>query len=244
MRKYQVRNNFKDIFGVYLLESQNFEGNFDMPVVGNFDDLSLIDYFALYSDLSEYHKTENTCVCFYQYDHVFDGIHGLYNSIIYQDEERLQKFRLRFEGVKYIVAPDYSLFGDFPNALQIFNIYKSRICMAWLIANTKAKIIPNIRYSFDFTFEYAFDGIMKGSNIAIGLLGLMHHKENKKMFLDGFKTAIDKIQPKSILAYGFITKNNIEEYLGYAINKGITIIVPHSKIDMYKKEDAFYGVWK
>lgn len=130
MRKYQVRNNFKDIFGVYLLESQNFEGNFDMPVVGNFDDLSLIDYFALYSDLSEYHKTENTCVCFYQYDHVFDGIHGLYNSIIYQDEERLQKFRLRFEGVKYIVAPDYSLFGDFPNALQIFNIYKSRICMA------------------------------------------------------------------------------------------------------------------
>lgn len=85
---------------------------------------------------------------------------------------------------------------------------------------------------------------MKGSNIAIGLLGLMHHKENKKMFLDGFKTAIDKIQPKSILAYGFITKNNIEEYLGYAINKGITIIVPHSKIDMYKKEDAFYGVWK
>lgn len=243
MKNYQVRDNFKDIFGVYLLESQRFEGDFDMPIVGNFDDISLIDYFALYSDLSEYHKTTNTCVCFYQYDHVFDGIHGLYNSIIYQDFDRLEKFRKRFEGVKYIVAPDYSLFGDFPNALQIFNIYRSRVCMAWLLKNTKAKIIPNVRFSFNFTFNYAFDGIMKGSNIAIGLLGLMHHKENKKMFLDGFKEAIDRIMPKSILVYGFITKQNIEEFLGYAIEKGIEIIVPHSKIDMYKKEDAFYGKW-
>lgn len=48
--------------------------------------------------------TENTCVCFYQYDHVFDGIHGLYNSIIYQDKERLEKFRERFKNVKYIIV--------------------------------------------------------------------------------------------------------------------------------------------
>ena len=124
MSNYTVRDNFKDIFGVYFLESLSFEGDYDMPIVGNFDDISVIDYIALYSDTSEYNKTENTCVAFYQYDHVFDGIHGLYNSIIYKDEERLDKFRERFKGVKYIIAPDYSLFGDFPNALQIFNIWK------------------------------------------------------------------------------------------------------------------------
>ena len=145
MSNYTVRDNFKDIFGVYFLESLSFEGDYDMPVVGNFDDISVIDYIALYSDTSEYNKTENTCVAFYQYDHVFDGVHGLYNSIIYKDEERLNKFRERFRKVKYIIAPDYSLFGDFPNALQIFNVYKSRVCMCWLIANTEAKILPNIR---------------------------------------------------------------------------------------------------
>jgi hypothetical protein len=84
---------------------------------------------------------------------------------------------------------------------------------------------------------------MSGSNIAISLLGLIRNKENKKMFLDGFKIAIDRIKPKSILVYGFISKDNITEYLGYAVEKGIEIIVPHSKIDMYKKEDAFYGKW-
>lgn len=241
MSNYTVRDNFKDIFGVYFLESLSFEGDYDMPVVGNFDDIGVIDYIALYSDTSEYNKTENTCVAFYQYDHVFDGIHGLYNSIIYQDEERLNKFRERFKGVKYIVAPDYSLFGDFPNALQIFNIYKSRVCMCWLIANTKAKILPNVRWTFPFTFEYCFDGIMKGSNIAIGVLGQIRDKENKKMFLDGLKVAIDRIEPKRILVYGFVTKSNFSELFGYAKSKGIKIIIPHSKIDRYKKEDAIYG---
>lgn len=241
MSNYTVRDNFKDIFGVYFLESLSFEGDYDMPVVGNFDDIGVIDYIALYSETSDYNKTENTCLAFYQYDHVFDGIHGLYNSIIYQDEERLNKFRERFKGVKYIVAPDYSLFGDFPNALQIFNIYKSRVCMCWLIANTKAKIIPNVRWTFPFTFEYCFDGIMKGSNIAIGVLGQIRNKENKKMFLDGLKVAIDRIEPKRILVYGFVTESNFNELFGYAKSKGIKIIIPYSKIDRYKKEDAIYG---
>lgn len=241
MSNYTVRDNFKDIFGVYFLESLSFEGDYDMPIVGNFDDISVIDYIALYSDTSEYNKTENTCVAFYQYDHVFDGIHGLYNSIIYKDEEKLDKFRERFKGVKYIIAPDYSLFGDFPNALQIFNIYKSRVCMCWLIANTKAKILPNVRWTFPFTFEYCFDGIMKGSNIAIGVLGQIRDKENKKMFLDGLKVAIDRIEPKRLLVYGFVTEPNFDELFGYAKSKGIKIIIPHSKIDRYKKEDAIYG---
>ncbi len=241
MSYYNVRNNFKDIFGVYFLESLSFDGDYDMPLIGNFDDIAHIDYIALYSNVAEYNKTDDTCVAFYQYDHVFDGLHGLYNSIIYRNERKLSEFRERFDGVKYIIAPDYSIFGDFPNALQISNVYKSRLCACWLEANTKAKIIPNVRWGLDFSYEYCFDGIMKGSNIAIGLLGQIQNKENKRMFLEGFKEAIDKIEPKSILVYGFVTENNFDEYFSYAISKGVEIVVPHSKIDRYKKEDAIYG---
>lgn len=241
MSNCNVRKNFKDIFGVYFIESLSFEGDYDMPIVGNFDDISVIDYIALYSDKNEYSKTKNTCVAFYQYDHTFDGIHGLYNSIAYKDEKRLNKFRERFKDVKYIIAPDYSLFGDFPNALQIFNIYKSRVCICWLIANTKAKIIPNVRWSFNFSYDYCFDGIMKGSNIAIGLLGQIRNKDNKNMFLNGFKTAIDTIEPKSIIVYGFVNESNFNDFFYYAKSKGIKIIIPHSKIDRYKKGDAIYG---
>ena len=241
MANYSVRNGFKDIFGVYLLESLSFEGDYDMPVIGCYDDISNIDYLSLFSDLQDYNKTDNTCICFYQYDHVFDGVHGLYNSIIYQDNEKLNKFRERFKNVKYIIGPDYSLFGDFPVALQIFNVYKSRLCISWLKANTNAIIIPNIRWTFDFSYDFCFDGIMKGSNIAISILGQIHDKDNKKMFLDGFKETIDRIEPKTILVYGFVTESNFNEIFGYAESKGIKIIIPHSKIDIYKKEDAVYG---
>ena len=241
MARYNVRNSFKDIFGVCLLESLSFEGDYDMPIICCFDDISKIDYLSLYSDLQDYQKTNNTCICFYQYDHVFDGINGLYNSVIYQNEKRLTFFRERFKNVKYIVGRDYSLFGDFPVALQIFNIYKSRVCMAWLKDNTNAIIIPNIRWTFDFSYKFAFDGIMRGSNIAISILGQIRDKSNKKMFFDGFKEAINRIEPKTILVYGFITETNFDEIFGYAESKGIKIIIPHSKIDMYKKENAIYG---
>ena len=73
MANYNVRNGFKDIFGVYLLEQLSFEGDYDMPVVGSFEDISKINYLALYSDLQDYNKTDETCVVYYQYDHVADG---------------------------------------------------------------------------------------------------------------------------------------------------------------------------
>lgn len=241
MSKYNVRKNFKDIFGVYLLRSLSFDGDYDMIVTECKEDISKIDYLALYSDLQDYQKSENTCLCFYQYDHVFDGIHGLYNSIIYQDEERLEKFRVRFKNVKYIIGPDYSLYGGFPVPLQMFNIYRSRLCIAWLKTNTKAIIIPNIRWTFNFSYDFCFDGIMKGSNIAISILGQIKDKQNKKMFLDGLREAVDKIEPKTIVVYGFVTESNFDEIFGYAKSKGIKIIIPHSKIDKYKKEDAIYG---
>lgn len=241
MPKYNVRISFKDIFGVYLLETLSFDGRFDMPIIGNYDDVTEIDYIALYSDVSEYNKTNNTCVAFYQYDHIFDGIHGLYNSIIYQDTNRLEKYKERFNNVKYIIAPDYSLYGDFPTALQIFNVYKSRLCAAWLCSNTKARVIPNIRWTFSFSYDYCFDGIPKGSNIAIGVLGQMKNKDNKAMFLNGLKEAIDRIEPKNIIVYGFVNELNFKEYFGYAKMKNINIVVPRSKIDKYKNCGAIYG---
>ncbi len=239
---YCVKEAFKDIFGTWVLENQRFDGFFDMPVIGNHDDITSIDYLALYSDQSEYCKTENTAVCFYEYDHIFDGIHGLYNSIIYENEAKLVKFRERFAHAKWIIAPDYSLFGDFPNALQINNVYRSRFCAVWLKNNTSAKIIPNVRWSESFSYNYSFDGIEKGSNVSVGFMGLQRKKENLRMFMDGFEKMIDTIMPKSILIYGFVNESNANTLFAHAIERGVKIVIPHAKIDRYKKEGAIYGV--
>ena len=83
---------------------------------------------------------------------------------------------------------------------------------------------------------------MKGSNVAIGLVGLVKDNDNRKMFIDGFKKMIYTIHPKTILVYGFITESNIEDLLGCTMANGVRIVIPHSKIDRYKGEDAVYGI--
>lgn len=69
----------------------------------------------------------------------------------------------------------------------------------------------------------------------------MKNKDNKAMFLNGLKEAIDRIEPKNIIVYGFVNELNFKEYFGYAKMKNINIVVPHSKIDKYKNCGAIYG---
>lgn len=79
-------------------------GKYDLPYV-ICSDVVKPDYLALYSETSNYFKTDNTCVCFYLYDIKFDCIRGIYNAIYYQDEKLLVKYKERFKGVKYAIAP-------------------------------------------------------------------------------------------------------------------------------------------
>ena len=86
-------------------------GEYDLPYI-----LSSInmypDFIALYGEFSKYKLTYRTCVAFYEYDQVFDGIKGIWNAI-YHDIRKWQFYYLnRFAGVKYFIAPDCSLCGD------------------------------------------------------------------------------------------------------------------------------------
>ncbi len=237
-----VRKNFKDIFGMEFLEGVEFDGKYDFPVVGNFDDLKGIDYLARYTDLKEYCKTKNTCLCFYEYDNKFDGQFGLFNSIIYKDKARLKKYKERFKNVKYIITTDNTLAGDFPYSEQLQSIFKSRVCFHWFKKYTNAQIIPNVRWCNVYSYDYAFAGIEIGSNIAIGFYGQIKQRDNRAMFINGFKKCVDIVKPKSIIVYGYVNKKNLNKYFGYALDKGIKIIVPHSRLDRVKKEGSLYGV--
>ncbi len=230
-----------DVFGHWFFSQLDLVGEYGMPAVGNFDDISAIDYMACYSNVSEYHKTENTAVCFYQFDRTFDGPYGLYNCIRYREEERLAKFRERFKGVKWIVAPDFAIYGKFPKAWAAYNTFKSRVCAWWLAANTDAKVIPNVRWVSRWD-GFPFAGIKKRSNVAVGLDNLIRNRDNREMFLDGFEWLVDEIEPRAILVRGYITKSNIDQMLGYALDRGIKIVIPHAGIDCYKDDRAIYGL--
>ena len=45
-------------------------------------------------------------------------------------------------------------------------------------------------------------GIEKGSVVAVGTVGVLNDEYAKKLFLDGFREMVKRLEPKEILVYG------------------------------------------
>lgn len=79
-----------------------------------------------------------------------------------------------------IMTPDFSLYTDYPKALQIYNHYRKH----WLGALWQSmgyKVIPTIAWSDKDSFKWCFDGTSKGATVAVSSVGTQRSKENKSV---------------------------------------------------------------
>lgn len=101
----------------------------------------------------------------------------------------------------YVMSPDFSMYTDFPKALQIYNHYRKH----WLAAYWQEhgiRVIPTICWSDKSSFEWCFDGEPTHSVVAISSVGTQNSKERKRQFLDGYFEMVDRLQPTQIIFYG------------------------------------------
>ncbi len=207
--------NIKDVFGAFLLEGAQFAGKYDMPVVkSNIDDIP--HYLSSYkyncrSNLVIYPKT---ALHFYNFDYVFDGEHGVWNSFV-RGIEFKKGFNLsKLNGYEYVISPDYSLYLDMPVSMQIWNIYRSRV-ITYALQQLGYKVIVNVRWTDNKSYEFCFDGIVEGSIVAVGSYGCSKKREDCYLFENGLKELIKRIKPKTIIIYGSLTdsvKEILEDY--------------------------------
>ena len=108
--------------------------------------------------------------------------------------EELQKY----QGV---LSPDFSLYTNYPEAMQIWQVYRNRWCAAYW-QSLGIKVIPTVGWSDSNSFKYAFLGIENNSTVAISTVGILNNEISKMLFEDGFKEMINQINPKNILIYG------------------------------------------
>lgn len=102
---------------------------------------------------------------------------------------------------QYVMTPDFSLYTDFPSALQIYNHYRKH----WLGAYWQEHgihVIPTIGWSTPNSFEWCFDGEPTHSTVAISSVGTQNGKEKKKLFLDGYNEMLRRLEPELIIFYG------------------------------------------
>ena len=101
----------------------------------------------------------------------------------------------------YVMSPDFSMYTDFPKALQIYNHYRKH----WLAAYWQEhgiRVIPTICWSNKESFEWCFDGEPTHGVVVISSVGTQNSKERKQRFLDGYMEMVDRLQPTQIIFYG------------------------------------------
>ena len=188
--------NYREKRGAYLnCEKRIFPGtgNFDFP------EMSLVDI-----NLGEDPKVigfnyaigeknpEDKIVHFYLDDYQFERVWN-----------HPQKYIPLLRNFKAVMSPDFSMYTDFPKAVQMFNHYRKMWCSAFWQENG-VKVIPTICWSDESSFDWCFDGIPKHSLICVSTVGgFGNHKEcDKEAWLRGYNKCLEVLEPSEILLFG------------------------------------------
>lgn len=114
--------------------------------------------------------------------------------------ERLKRF-------KAVVSPDFSVYTDFPRALQILACYRRQWVGAyWQIQGLK--VIPDVRWGDRESYAYCFEGIPKGGTVAVSTVGVRTDNDwngvDDNLWKSGYDEMMNRLEPSTIIFYGDI----------------------------------------
>ena len=125
---------------------------------------------------------------------------------------------------RFVCTPDFSMYTDFPLALQINSHYRKH----WLGAYWQSKgitVIPTICWSDERSFEWCFDGEPEKSTVVVSSVGTQLNERSKRLFLLGYQQMMSRLQPQMVLFHGRIPAE-ITVKMGGANGENSPIIVP------------------
>ena len=117
-------------------------------------------------------------------------------------------------GFGAVMTPDFSLFTDYPLAVQIYNHYRKHLLGAywqWL----GLTVIPTICWSDHASFDWCFDGEPVSSTVAVSSVGTQNRDASRQLFLDGYSEMLARLRPTRIIFFGDIPAGcggNIEHH--------------------------------
>ncbi|MDD3323392.1 MAG: DUF4417 domain-containing protein [Paludibacter sp.] len=121
-----------------------------------------------------------------------------------------------------LLTPDFSLYWDMPRAVQIYSTFKNRWCGAYWQSQGKI-VVPTVGCAGEKSYDFCFDGIEKGSVVAISTYCREDYKEK---FMASYNKMLEVLNPSAIICYG-------ETFSGMKGN--IKAISPFNKEELIKK---------
>ena len=192
-----TRSGCKDVFRAFLVKNATYSGKQEIPCLQKETAVprKLILFSAAISS-----KEYDGWVCFYEDDASFERL--------WNNPQRYLPILKRFAG---IISPDFSLYRDMPLVMQEWNIYRSRALAHWLQENG-VRVIPNIRWGDERTYELCCEGISQGGTIAIGSHGCIKLLQEREPFKNGLDYVVGRLKPDAIVVYGKAPDSVFGEY--------------------------------
>ena len=180
----------------FLRNSLNGIGDWKIPVIPkaellpkDFENLLLIGFDRANKDDTKYC---DRMVHFFLYDYKFERVWDKPDQYI----ERLINYKAG-------LSPDFSMYLEMNPAIQLYNTFRNRWCGAYF-AEKGMKVIPTVNWGAENTFEFCFEGIPKGSTVAVSTYMVSehdNHADHKEFFLKGYREMLKRIQPEQIIFY-------------------------------------------
>ena len=212
------RKSDKDVFLAKKLKDANFNtGFYQVPEINDVEIDKPVGE-VLWSNRKRCKEKSKYGLVFYEYDCKFDGRDGIYNILKYGTEERINKLISELKEFAFVVCPDYSVYGNFPNYKQIDALARSRE-VGYILSTYGIKVVVNYRATFEWTYELALTGICYNGIVSIGTLGCLKDNESRTLLKDSVRNLIEYVHPRIIIIYGYAPDDIFKE----ARDKGIEI---------------------
>lgn len=133
-------------------------------------------------------------------------IHDYRFERIWNNPKQYLNLLKRFDGV---ITPDFSLYRELPLAMQIWNTYRNRALGYWM-QSSGIKIVPNVRWGDERTYDFAFEGLSEGGTYAVGTNGCIRDELDRYYFKKGLEKMVEQLNPITIVNYHGTPKDIFE----------------------------------
>lgn len=200
----ETRTNLKDIWNAFMVRDATFSAN-DIPLCPTYLPNGLPKKLIAFNDAKDLYnkmiKNGNTSfqvdkfIHFYIDDYWFDKPSDSVWLYPYKALEIIKHFA-------GIITVDFSTYIDFPKPLILYNTYRMRAFGYWIFTQG-IPVINNVRWGFEDSWGYCFDGVDSNSVICIGTVASgIKEVAYRPLFENGLLQLVERLKPHTIIVYG------------------------------------------
>lgn len=146
------------------------------------------------------------------------GVHFFVDDYVFQRTwNDPRRYALLLADFKAVMTPDFSLFTDYPVAVQMYNHFRKHLLGAYW-QSLGLTVIPSICWSDEASFDWCFDGEPTGGCVAVSSVGTQKSPDARALFMAGYQEMLRRLSPSKVIFFGDVPagcNGNIERVPSY-----------------------------